>query len=361
MHLLQPRPPSDGPWMGGRPLSTAAIEQSPPDFDPRHRGFQTRPLEGTGPIQPPQPPDAGPAVQKWVPHPAQPRRPAGTARGPRTPHHKASARGQAVPAADLARPPMLGSTLLLPGSRTRPSSLSADGGHHSATQGRTGTGVMAWHLVGHPSRWVTRTSQEAPWEVWGPWGAMLLDTPPLAPTPGGFPSELDWASPRLMASLAIAHQGQSGQQEPTSPDCHLLSTPYPTALWPYQPWSPVPAHHRPFAHAAPAASPGPACLRPALRCFLDHLTQCPGHSPCLRATLAGCQGRQGLLPNSQPACRYPSHGQPRRDSQEVCANQSGHSEGARPLLTSKSCRPLLELGPGYLVHLEVPVFLTRSV
>lgn len=27
---------------------------------------------------------------------------------------------------------------------------------------------------------------------------------------------------------------------------------------------------------------------------------------------------------------------------------------------SKSCRPLLELGPGYLVHLEVPVFLTRS-
>lgn len=86
MHLLQPRPPSDGPWTGGRPLSRVATEQSSPDFDPRHRGFPTRPLEGTGPIQPPQPPDAGPAMQQWVPQSAQPRRPADTARGPRTPH-----------------------------------------------------------------------------------------------------------------------------------------------------------------------------------------------------------------------------------------------------------------------------------
>lgn len=72
-------------------------------------------------------------------------------------------------------------------------------------------------------------------------------------------------------------------------------------------------------------------------------------------------GAAGTAPPRQPACGSPSHGQPGPDFQGNARRPaSGQSRQRRRLLTSRSCRPLLELGPGYLVRLEVPVSLTRS-
>lgn len=178
----------------------------------------------------------------------------------------------------------------------------------------------------------------------------------LGPAPGhapscgvhALPSELDQAPGGTRFAWPQPTRRKVAASAPTLP---------PPLLWPYLPWLPVPA------------TTGPLHVQRLLGCLPGHLPWSPLCSAdpgchvnlCLRLPSWAAGRVRTVHPPAAclllPFLQIAYTGLP---GTAVQTNEVTHSEWGQVALTSKLCRPLLELDLEYLVHLEVPVFLVKS-
>lgn len=134
--------------------------------------------------------------------------------------------------------------------------------------------------------------------------------------------------------------------------------------------APLPPPHprRGSGHTCPASCPSARAAPPRLPPWPPALVpplQCRPRMPrelASQAALLGCRARPDCPPTAacllRPFLQIAYTGLP---GTAVQTDEVTHSEWGPVALTSKLCRPLLELDLEYLVHLEVPVFLVKSV